>query len=80
MWQDTVIAVCQLAFLPAMWPTIKGKDKPPVSTCVMNVIIVCIIAFSLATLQLWFAFTTAMLIALTWAILAVQKLRMNHKS
>lgn len=78
MWQDTVIAICNLAFVPAMLPTILGKDKPALSTSVLNAIIVSIIAFALATLNLWFAFATATIIALIWTILAVQKILINR--
>lgn len=79
MWQDTVIAICNLAFVPAMLPTILGNDKPALSTSVLNALIVSIIAFSLATLQLWLAFTSATVIAFIWAILAVQKLKLGRR-
>lgn len=78
MWQDTLIAICQIAFLPAMWPTVRGNDKPAFSTSVFNAIIVSIIAFALATLGLWLSFVTAVLIAATWTILASQKLKLNR--
>jgi len=78
MWQDTVIAVCQLAFVPAMIPTLRGKDKPAFSTSVLNAVIVTIIASTLATLHLWWAVSTALLIALIWVILAVQKYRIDR--
>lgn len=80
MWQDTVIAICNLAFVPAMLPTILGKDKPALSTSVLNAIIVSIIAFALATLDLWLAFSSAAIIALTWAVLAVQKILMKRNA
>jgi hypothetical protein len=57
-WQDVVIALCQLAFLPSMLPTLLGKNKPAFSTSVMNAIIVAIIAGTMATLHLWFSVTT----------------------
>lgn len=80
MWQDTLIAICQIAFLPAMWPTVRGRDKPALATSVLNAVIVSVIAFALATLGLWLAFGTAILIAGTWAILAVQKLKLDRVS
>lgn len=73
MWQDTVIAICHIAFLPAMWPTLRGKDKPALTTSVLNALIVSIIAFTLATLHLWLSFTTSVLIALTWTHLGRSK-------
>lgn len=70
MWQDTVIAICQLAFLPAMLPTLKGADKPTLATSATNAGLVSVIAASLATLKLWFACITAAMMAAIWAILA----------
>ncbi|MCA9334237.1 hypothetical protein KC963_04265 [Candidatus Saccharibacteria bacterium] len=72
MWQDTVIAIGQLAFLPSMIPTLFGKDKPAFSTSVMNAIIVSAIVTAMATLHLWFAVVTGLLIVLVWMILAIQ--------
>jgi hypothetical protein len=72
VWQDGVIAICQLAFIPAMLPTILGKKKPPFSTNVMNFVIVAIISSCLLSLSLWFAWASAVPIALIWLILAIQ--------
>lgn len=72
MWQDKVIAVCQLAFLPAMIPTLIGKDKPSFSTSVMNALIVGIIAVTMATLDLWLSVFTGTIILIIWIILAIQ--------
>ncbi len=79
MWQDTVIAICQLAFFPSMLPTILGKDKPALSTSLMNAAIVTIITICFFTLHLWFSFATGMLTALIWAILAFQKWSLDKK-
>jgi hypothetical protein len=72
MWQDTVIAVCQLCFFFAMLPTLLGKSKPPFSTCLMNVILITIITICLGTLGMWFSVVTAALAGLTWFILCFQ--------
>ena len=79
MWQDTVIAICQLAFLPSMIPTIIGKDKPAFLTSFFNAIIVGIITFTFVTLGLWFSVLTGALTASIWAILAIQKYSMDKK-
>jgi hypothetical protein len=76
-WQDIVISIAQLCFIFAMLPSIRTKDKPAAATSVMNVILVCIIAVSLLTLELWFSALTALAIAATWAVLAVQKIKIN---
>ncbi len=73
MWQDTVIAIAQLAFLPSMLPTLIGKDKPALSTSIMNSIIVGVITLTFVTLHLWFSVATGTLTVLIWATLAFQK-------
>jgi hypothetical protein len=80
MWQDTVIGMCQLAFVPAMAPTILGPDKPALSTSVGSAVIVTIIATTMATLRLWFATTTAALLVVIWTILALQKLSIDRRA
>ncbi len=72
VWQDAVIAVCQLTFIPAMMPTVLGKNKPEFSTSVMNFIIVMIISTCLLSLRLWFAWASALPIAVIWLTLAIQ--------
>ena len=79
VWQDVVIATCQLAFIPAMLPTVFGKDKPALSTNVMNLVIVTIIASCLASLHLWFAAGTAVPIALIWLTLTLQTAKRSKK-
>ena len=76
-WLDIVIAICQLAFLPSVLPTIFGKDKPAISTSIMNAVIVAIITTTMATLHLWFSVITGTLTALIWVVLAIQKNRMK---
>jgi hypothetical protein len=77
MWQDTVIALCQLSFVPALLPTIRGTEKPALTTCVMNAVIVSAIAVTQATLGLWYSVSTSSLTVVAWIILTIQKLRMR---
>jgi D-alanyl-lipoteichoic acid acyltransferase DltB (MBOAT superfamily) len=79
MWQDKVFALCQLAFFPSMIPTLRGADKPALSTCVMNSVIVATIAATQATLSLWLAVSSSMLIVGVWAVLAMQKFRLDGR-
>lgn len=79
-WQDIVISVAQVCFIFAMLPSIRSNDKPAVATSVMNVILVSTISFSLLTLHLWFSAATAVGIAVTWAILAIQKISAGTKA
>jgi uncharacterized membrane protein len=77
VWQDTVIAVCQLTFVPSMLPTLFGPDKPAATTSALNAVIVSIIVVTQATLGLWLSVTTGTLIVATWSTLAIQKLRLR---
>lgn len=79
-WQDVVISITQLCFIFAMIPSIRSNDKPAVATSVMNVVLVGIIAICLLTLRLWFSALTALAVAITWGILAVQKTKLNKSS
>jgi len=83
MWQDTAVAVCQLAMVPSMIPTIIGDDKPALTTSAMNAIIMTAIAFVQATLGLWLGAATVTLIIAMWTILATQTIlsqRSHHRS
>lgn len=79
LWQDIVISVCQLLFVVALWPSLRSHHKPAASSSIMNVILVSIITGCLLSLQLWFAGFTASLVAITWAILAVQKIKIENQ-
>jgi len=76
-WQDIVIATCQLAFLPSMLPTLLSKDKPALFTSVMNAAIVSVITITMSTLYLWFSVVTGTITAIIWAILAIQKWKLD---
>src|SRR5205085_471352 len=54
-WQDLVLAVSQLSFTAALLPTLLSKDKPALTTSLMNGTILLVVAFTLSTLALWFA-------------------------
>lgn len=77
MWQDTVIALCQLAFLPSMLPSIFGNDKPAFSTSIMNAVIVSVIVVTFVTLRLWFAVATGVMTVILWTILAIQQYKLQ---
>jgi len=73
VWQDIVIGLAQILFIPAMIPTLLGTDKPAFVTSAFNSMLVGIITFCLFSLELWFASATAAPICIIWAILAIQK-------
>lgn len=73
MWQDTVIAACQVGAIVALQPIIFGKDKPSQLTSYMNFIFAGTISITLSTLHLRFAMVTAAIISISWLIIAIQK-------
>lgn len=80
MWQDKVIALCQVGAIVALQFIIWSKEKPSLTSSIMNVIFPAIVSFCLFTLELYFATTTAALIAFSWGIITVQKLRRSRKT
>ena len=74
MWQDYVMGVMNLVFVAALVPTLLGKDKPHMSTSLLNGAALLIASFTFSTLSLWFASITAGVCALEWLWLARQKL------
>ena len=80
MWQDWVIFGVQFSFAIALIPTVfHPTQKPTLSTSVMTMIGVYSIAGVYASLGLWFAAGMASIIATLWAILALQRFRLNKK-
>lgn len=75
VWQDYVIAIAQIGFVVALIPTLFSKDKPPVFTSFMTVVLLAIIIFCMFTLHLYFSAATAFAIMSTWAIIGIQKIR-----
>jgi hypothetical protein len=75
-WQDLVLAVSQLCFTIALLPTLLSKDKPALTTSLMNGTILLVVALTLSTLALWFAAVTSLTTCVLWFVLAVQKRRL----
>jgi len=78
MWQDKVIALCQIGAIVALQFIIWSKEKPSLASSAMNTVFPTIIAFALFTLHLYFSTVTAALIALSWAVISIQKLLEKH--
>ncbi len=78
-WQDVVISLAQIVAVFSLLPSILSKDKPALTTCVMNFVLVMIISTCLLSLGLWFSSITAYAIAFTWLILVVQKYRIDYR-
>ena len=78
-WQDLIIAVGQCVLVLSLWPMVRAREKPPLTTSVLNVIILAIFAFTLSTLSLWFSTASSVAGSAVWFLLAVQKIRQRKK-
>jgi len=72
-WQDTVMMVVGFGFAIALYPSVKGKDKPALSSSLITGTLLLIICVCYATLGLWLAFSSTMLTVIMWFTLAIQK-------
>lgn len=74
MWQDTVLAITQVAFALALIPTIlHPSEKPTLITSVINVFFIVIVVIVYATLNLLVSTLGAATIGFEWGILAYQR-------
>lgn len=73
-WQDWVIAVGQLLFLIALFPSILSTNKPSWVTSGSTGLILTVFAATFWTLDLAYSAITAALVALGWYVLCFQKL------
>lgn len=80
MWQDYVIAVIQWTFVIALIPSlIHPTQKPAVMTSLMTGILLIVLGFAYASLDLWKSFIPVVLLAFAWFLLAYQRHRLNQK-
>lgn len=79
LWQDWVFSIGQIIFVIALIPTIKGKDKPALSTSLITGAILLAFAFSYMALSLLFSTVTSIVMSLSWFILAYQKYKQIKK-
>lgn len=74
-WQDAVLSVVGFLFSIVLIPTLRGKDKPALSSALLTAFLLMWVSLSYATLHLWLGFTSTVLNCIVWATLAVQRLR-----
>jgi hypothetical protein len=72
-WQDIVISICSWAGTIALLPSIFGRDKPALSSCIFTTIIVTTFGVCYFTLGLFSAAASAWVLAGAWLVLAVQQ-------
>ena len=75
VWQDIVLTAGSWVFIIALIPTLRGKEKPQISTSIVTGCILIVYAFVYVTLDLWISVVSTSALALSWFILAAQKIR-----
>lgn len=73
-WQDGMLAFVSFVFALALVPAIRATEKPPFSTSVLTCTLLLITSITEATLSLWLGAISALITALCWFILSVQKI------
>lgn len=79
IWQDVVIMVACFGFAIALIPSIRGRQKPERSSCLLTIILLLAIAVSFATLKLWLSTVAEITAIIAWGILLFQKRWNNEK-
>jgi hypothetical protein len=74
-WQDWVLAASGLILGASLIPTIRGDDKPALSTGILTTIVITVVSVTMATMGLWLATATNVLIVFGWATITLQKYR-----
>jgi len=72
-WQDLVLAISVFAFNVALIPSVVGKQKPRMMTSVLTALFLVPEVIVFFSLSLWYSFTMALINALLWTVLAVQR-------
>lgn len=72
-WQDIVLSTSVLAFNVALLPSIFGKQKPQIATSLMTALFLIPEIVVFFSLTLWYSFAMALLNALLWSALAIQR-------
>jgi len=73
IWQDVVISVCSWAATLALLPSVLGKDKPALSSCIFTGVLVSTFGICYYTLDLLSAAASAWVLAAAWFVLAFQQ-------
>ena len=73
IWQDVVIMAACFGFAIALIPSIKGKQKPARSSCLLTILLLTAIAICFGTLALWLSLAAELTSIAAWAILLFQR-------
>jgi hypothetical protein len=80
MWQDWIFGGIQLIFAISLLPSVFHRThKPAFMTSVFTSAGLYTLALAYASLTLWFAALMAAIIGTLWAILAMQRFRLDRQ-
>jgi len=79
-WQDWVFSVGGFLVLASLLPTLRGDQKPALSTSLMTFFLVAIFAFTMSTLGLWLSAVANGGISVAWGVLALQRYHQTNRS
>lgn len=74
-WQDTVISACTIVLVLGVFPSIFGKDKPALATCLITTAAIALMALMFYSLELWFTAIANTANTAVWTTLMIQQLR-----
>ena len=72
-WQDIILSISVLAFNVALMPSVIGKQKPRLATSLMTAFFLIPEVIVFFSLSLWYSFAMALINALFWSVLAIQR-------
>lgn len=72
-WQDWVFSVGTWIFVVALIPTIRGKQKPELSTSIVTGSILAVFVITYLSLNLWLSALSNVITSACWFLLAYQK-------
>ncbi len=73
VWQDAVLAVGQLIFIFALFPMLRGTEKPPLATCVIHGLVLASFGVAFVSLTLWFSAASVFVVSGLWFFVGWQK-------
>ncbi len=74
-WQDYVFAGGQMLFAIALTPSLVSKNKPSKWTSLTTSIMLMVFGYTYWSLNMTYSSTAAIIAAIIWAVLYVQKIR-----
>lgn len=76
-WQELVFGLGTWVFIAALIPTIRGEQKPEISTSMTNAITITAFVIAWASQDFWFSVLPATILSGAWFLLAQQRWRAN---